>query len=310
MDPIREKARDKLKTIAAEVRSNIPGSNPPANNPEFTRLTKGMTHTELQTQWESTKKTHTLRTVCIDFVGWYAGEMGIDIMSSIPAKARDPKVDGFFALEQTLKKCGKPHAWVSAKKGGRPKCGDILRHNPAFHVDVALGYQASAGGSIEYEKYVPNGVLVRVAGGQSSHPRPTEDVSKEFDAIKVVSGKGPYNPSASNLEGWLDLERFFNGPPAPTPPWLAGWWKVTWRGAAYYYYFFGDGTVKYTQDQRHPNPPPITADDTGDFTVDGNKISITWSSTGSEEIFTRDPPRDGQMDGSWNNREKLSASKQ
>src|SRR5215831_2088803 len=111
MDPNREKARDKLKPIAAEVRSNIPGSNPPANNPEFTRLTKGMTHTELQRQWESTKKTHTLRTVCIDFVGWYAGEMGIDIMSSIPPKARNKDVDGYFALEQALKKCGKSHAW-------------------------------------------------------------------------------------------------------------------------------------------------------------------------------------------------------
>jgi hypothetical protein len=301
MNPIREKARDKLKGIAEEVQSKRDAA-------EFTRLTKGMTHEKLQTEWESTKKTHTLRTVCIDFVVWYAGEMGIDMMSSIPAKARDPKVDGYFALEQTLNKCGKSHAWVSAAKGGRPKCGDILRHKPpAFHVDVAFGYQGSDG-IIQHEKYVPNGVLVRVAGGQSWHPRPTEDVSKEFDAIKRVIGKGPYNPSA--LEGWLDLERFFGGPPAPTPLWLVGWWEVTWRGAAYYYYFYADGTVKYTKDQRHPVATPIIADDTGDFTVDFNKISVTWRSTGSVETFVRDPARDGEMGGSWNNLEKLSASKQ
>ena len=87
MSTIREKARGLLKQIPDEVQSKRDAA-------EFTRLTNGMTHTQLQTQWEETKQTHTLRTVCIDFVGWYAGQMGIDMMKSIPANARDPKLDG------------------------------------------------------------------------------------------------------------------------------------------------------------------------------------------------------------------------
>jgi hypothetical protein len=163
MATLRDKARNLLKNID-EVQSK-------RDAVEFTRLTKGMTHAKLQAEWEQTKQTKTLRTVCIDFVVWYAGEMGINIISSIPAKVSNPKVDGYFALEQTLRKCGKGHAWVSAAQGGRPDCGDILRHK-AFHVDVAFGYEG-----------IESNILVRIAGGQSSHPRPTNDVSKEFDNI-------------------------------------------------------------------------------------------------------------------------------
>lgn len=288
MATIREKASDLLKAIPDEVQSKRDAA-------EFTRLTKGMTHDELQNQWEKTKQTHTLRTVCIDFVVWYAGQMGIDMMSFIPAKARDPKLDGYFGLEQTLKKCGKGHAWVSAAQGGRPQCGDILRHK-AFHVDVAFGFEG--------------GVLVRVAGGQSWHPRPTNNVSNEFDNIKRVRGKGPYN--SSDLEGWLDLERYLEPPPAPIPAWVVGWWEVTWRGAGYYYYLGSDGSARWTQTPpalRTPPPPVKSVPRMGRLTFAfPYSVTIRWFDSGSVEVFTRDPNAN-EMTGKWNGSERIEASK-
>jgi len=290
MATIRDKARDLLKPIADEVQSKRDAD-------EFSRLTGGMTHKRLQTEWENTKQTHTLRTVCIDFVGWYAGQMGIDILSSIPANLRNSKVDGYFALEQTLKKAGKGHAWVSAAQGGHPKCGDILRHK-AFHVDVAVDFD-------EVKK-----VLFRIAGGQSYHPRPTDNVSAEFDNVKRVGGDGPYN--SANLEGWLDLERFFEPPPAPTPAWVFGWWEVTWRGAGYYYYLGPDGSALWTQSP--PSlatlPPPIKSGPRrGQVTFAfPSTVTIRWFDSGSVEVFTGDA-NGGAMTGKWNSSERIEASK-
>jgi hypothetical protein len=290
MATIRDTARDLLKKIPDEVQSKRDAA-------EFTRLTNGMTHTKLQAEWEKTKQTKTLRTVCIDFVVWYAGQMGIDMMSSIPGTVRDPKVDGYFALEQTLKKCGKGHAWVSAAQGGKPQCGDILRHKPpAFHVDVAFGFEGN--------------VLVRIAGGQSWHPRPTNDVSNEFDNVKRVRGKEDYKPSA--LEGWLDLERFFEPPPAPIPAWVVGWWKVTWRGAGYYYYLEPDGSARWTQTPPAlgtPLPPVKSGPQRGRFTFAlPYSVTIRWFDSGSVEVFARNPNAN-EMTGTWNGGERIEASK-
>jgi hypothetical protein len=193
MSDIRDKAKKILDRVpvTGEVRSD--------RDPVlFQKLTGGVTHEVLMEDW----KKGGIRTVCIDFVCWYAGQMGIDIISSIPRESRNPKVDGFFALKETLVKCGKGYAFVAATKDAPlPQCGDILRHGKgAFHVDVALGFDGN--------------VLLRAAGGQSSHPRPSDDVSKEYDNVKRVRGSAQYD--FSNLQGWLDIEKFF-GPPPEAP---------------------------------------------------------------------------------------------
>jgi hypothetical protein len=192
MSIIRDKAKSVLAQVpeTGEVRSDL-------NPALFKKLTGGVTQEILMENWKSGG----IRTVCIDFVCWYAREMGIDIISSIPPKLRNPKVDGFFALQETLTKCGKGYAYVAATKDGpRPECGDILRHGKgAFHVDVAVGFDDK--------------VLLRAAGGQSSHPRPKSDVSKEYDNVLRVRGKGPYD--FSNLQGWLDIEKFFSAVEVP-----------------------------------------------------------------------------------------------
>jgi hypothetical protein len=109
MATIRDKARDLLKPIPDEVQSKRDAS-------EFSRLTNGMTHTKLQTEWENTKKTSTLRTVCIDFVVWYAGQMGIDMMSLIPAKVP-------WGANSSLPREGRTHATTRPRAGGRSRGG-------------------------------------------------------------------------------------------------------------------------------------------------------------------------------------------
>lgn len=194
--------RDKAKKILAEIpEREVRSDRDPLL---FQKLTGGVTHEVLMENW----KTGGIRTVCIDFVCWYARQMSIDILSSIPPKSRNANVDGFFSLQETLIKCGKGYAYVAATKDGpRPQCGDILRHGKgAFHVDIALGFDGD--------------VLLRAAGGQSSHPRPKPkppngwDVSKEYDNVTRVRGKEPYD--FSNLQGWLDIEKFFT-PLSETP---------------------------------------------------------------------------------------------
>lgn len=290
MATIREKASELLKQVPDEVRSN-------GDRPLFSRLTNGMTHENLMAEWERTKQTKTLRTVCIDFVGWYAQQMGIDIISSIDPKSRDKNLDGFFNLQKTLEKCGKRHAWVSAANGGRPQYGDILRHT-AFHVDVALGFDGN--------------ILLRAAGGQSRHPRPTNDVSQEFDNVKRVRSTGPYD--SRNLQGWLDIELFFEPPPVPIPAWVVGWWKVMWRGGIYYYHLGADRTARWTQMPPPPvTPPPLlpSAPRTGRLKfTNPYGITIRWTDSGSVEVFARKPNTvANEMTGTWNSSERIEATK-
>lgn len=189
MVDVRKKAHSFLDTIPDEVKSK--GTDD--EEKLFIKLTGGKTHAALQAEWESTKKTTgVLRTVCIDFVVWYSQQMEVNLYKTIDPKVLNLNVDGFFNLEATLKKAGKSHAWVPSTSQKLPQFGDILRHT-VWHVDISLG--------------MDKGILERVAGGQSSHPRPTEDVSKEYDNIKRIRGKKEYDPK--DLQGWLDLDLFF-----------------------------------------------------------------------------------------------------
>jgi len=285
LSPIRQKACGLLEQVDHEIKSNER-----ADQVKFETLTMGMTQKKLLAEWESTKHTKTLRTVCIDFVCWYAKEMKINIISSIPPSKVNVKADGFFSLKETLGKCGKRHAWVSAANGTQPQCGDILRHT-AYHVDVALEFVA--------------GSLVRVAGGQSSHVRPTNDVSKEFDNVMRVDRKVKYDPR--KLQGWLDLDLYFGATPSLdlTLDWLHGWWKV-WD-TNYYYYFFGPGgVVQYIKSKpSNISRPPVRADNTGTYTHTANLLVIDWKqSPGAEfscqEKFYNAAPGCRQMNATSN----------
>jgi hypothetical protein len=179
MSDIRDKAKKILDQVpnTGEVRSN-------RDRDLFKTLTGGVTQEDLMKNW----KTGGIRTVCIDFVCWYGGQMGITGIGS------------YFDLKNSLSKIKKDYAWMPATEDARPQCGDILRHT-AFHVDVALGFDGD--------------VLLRAAGGQSSHPRPKADVSDEYDVVKRVRGLGPYD--SQKLQGWLDIEKFFGACPGSLP---------------------------------------------------------------------------------------------
>jgi hypothetical protein len=245
MSEIREKAANILK----EVPKGEPGIRSDKQPAEFKRFT-GYTHQQMLDSWRANMNGPKLLTACGGYASYVAGRLGIT------------GIESFFELEKSLNAAGKAHAWVPASAGAKPQVGDILRHT-AFHVDVAAGWDG--------------GKLIRVAAGQSYHPRPTKSVENEFDALKWVTGKADYNPA--NLQGWLDLDLYFGAAPAPGPTtgWLNGWWKV-WDGNTYYYFFGPNGAVSYIK-----TPPtntgagPIHPNNRGRYTLQGSQLVITWN---------------------------------
>jgi hypothetical protein len=211
----------------------------------------GYRHSEMMQSWRDNKNGPKLLTACGGFASKFAGLIGIT------------GIDSFFDLEKSLIDSGKPHAWVPASSGAKPQVGDILRHT-VFHVDVAAGWNGAK--------------LIRVAAGQSLHPRPTKSVEGEFDCLKWVTGAGPYN--RANLQGWLDLDLYFGAPPSvgPTLGWLNGWWKV-WDGNTYFYYFSPNGAVQYTKTQpANTNGPPKHPNNIGRYIyTPPNQLVVTWN---------------------------------
>jgi len=253
----------------------------------------GYKHEDMMKSWRENMKGPKLLTACAGFASKFGGLIGITGIGS------------YFELQKSLTEAGKSHAWVPASSGAKPQVGDILRHT-VFHVDVAAGWDGPK--------------LVRVAAGQSSHPRPTNNVENEFDALKWVTGSGAYNPA--NLQGWLDLDKYFGASAAPgpiptrtvpPPEWLFGWWRVNWRGDPYRYFFYRDGTVEWTENLQQPTlRPPLIIDGTGTFVFDSlGKITIQWES-GSVETFSRGAST-RELRGTWvgsnGSQAQLAASK-
>ncbi len=131
------------------------------------------------------------------------------------------------------------------------------------------------------------------------------------DVLKRTYGTTPYD--YKKLQGWIDIELYFGAGAQtdPVPGWLLGWWKVVWRGQAYYYYFFGNRQVKWTQTEPAGVLQPLLgANDTGSFAVDDNGVIIRWAATGSVEKFSSGLGDDaGPMQGKWNDSEALTATK-
>lgn len=275
---------DRSVPEGAVYRSN---ENPPTFLNNFSLYTN-TNHLRLLADWAAGG----IMTACNGFVGWYANEIGIKGITE------------WFTLQASLDAIGKGHAWVKPAFNVLPKCGDILKHK-ILHVDVALEMK--------------NGRLRRVAAGQGDgspnslhvRSRPPAERALEYDVLRRVTGDGPYNPA--NLEGWLDLDKFFGPTPqfAEMPKWVLGWWTVTWRGMIYYYYFSENYEVRWIQ------VPPIStafsppaANDVGDVTVAPFGIVIRWRTSGSVEKFfpDTDPPVSG-MWGTWNDNERITGVK-
>jgi hypothetical protein len=174
---IRDKAKEILDHAVPEdivIKSN---EAPPQYNNAFLQYT-GTSHSVLLANWQ----TQGIMTACNGFVNWYARSLGINDISN------------WFSLKESLERINKLHAWVESSPDTAPQYGDILKHK-IFHVDVAIGFNDS--------------LLRRVAAGQSYHKRPAsqEKILQEYDVLTRVTGKAPY--SWQNLEGWLDIERYF-----------------------------------------------------------------------------------------------------
>lgn len=240
----------------------------------YEKYTGGLKHETLEANW----KKGGIMTGCNAFAGWYAAQLG------------SQKYLGRFDLPTFLPSIGKGHAWVKSAAGKRPAYGDILLHT-GLHEDVALDFDGN--------------ILNRMAAGQGGK-------GMGCDILCRVRGKAAYN--AANLQGWIDLDLYFGAAAAtqPLPAWLPGWWKVIWRGQAYYYCFDRNNQVKWTQSPpSRTEQPPSVARDTGSVAVDGAaSITIRWGATGSvEKLAPLANVGALQMRGTWNGGERLEAVK-
>jgi len=246
-----------------------------ASAKEFTRLTAGYTHEQLVQNWSKGGQL----TCCMGFVQWYGYQLGAKINL------------GQFTLPKPVIDIGKGDAWVKSSKGPEPKYGDILLHT-GVHIDVALDIDKAH-------------ILHRVAAGQGR--------VGQRDILCRVKGAAPFD--FRKLQGWIDIERYFESgaATAPNPSWLVGWWKVTWRGQAFYYLFDRGSQVRWTQaPPSHPAMPLNVPRDTGNVATEAPAtVTIRWGASGSEEKLALLPTDTATlgMEGTWNDTEKLTAVK-
>lgn len=273
-DDIRERARQ----ILAEVPpfgQQINSVGPTAS--KFVKMT-GTTQATLEANW----KTGGIMTTCNAFVGWFGRELG------------SKNYLGRFDIDTMLKKWGKENAWIPASSGAQPKYGDIFRPKK-FHMGISLDFEGGMWNTAESGQ-----------GGSKTG----------YDIIKRK--RTQWDPSA--MQGWVDIELLLGDgavqqpstsptSSVPVPEWLPGWWVVSWRHENFYYYFDRSFGVSWTLVQpAGPSYPPAGARDKGQVTLESlNGISIVWGATGSVEKLVKDPAATGQMSGTWNAKEALSA---
>ncbi len=116
--------------------------------------------------------------------------------------------------------------------------------------------------------------------------------------------EGDWRPYAhpNTLHPSITVIHFGHDDPDPQlTSWLLGWWSVTWRAQIYFYYFDNRGRVGYTQTQLGK----------GYWFDGGSAISITWTNTGTLEVFSYALPSipGVSLAGQWNASEPLLAIK-
>lgn len=272
MSAIRDKARRIIEAIPHRDIRSNDGTG------DFAHYTGGVTQKTLDDAWKAGSNL----TCCNAFAGWYGRELG------------SAHYLGRFDLEKYLPTIDKGSAWVKSCAERRPRYGDILIH-AQLHEDVALDFDGD--------------VLTRIAAGQGGK-------RAGCDILKRVRGTGPYD--WHKLLGWLDIDIYFDESIAPAPvdlpvpPWLPGWWTVTWRGRAYYYHFNAKRQVRWT-DFKPMNTalPPTIPKDSGAITMDiAAGVTVRWNATGSVERFALQPVVGAlRMGGTWNGSERLEAVK-
>lgn len=259
----------------------------------FTKLS-GITHLRLLQSWGMAARpggatfadTPPGLTSCNGFVGIYGASIGLTDQTTANSL-------GKFRLDQWLKKWGKSHAWVPSTAGARPKFGDIFELAPRPHEGISLDF---------------DGDLWNTAEGGQGGSKMGFDIIKRKQARQISDVVT--NDKAETLKGWVDIERFLNGPPPTTvPSWLPGWWSVPWRGRTFFYFFDSNFTASWTFAKPVSNAlAPMTFDDTATVTFDDAKsITLKWSKTGSVEQFSA--ATESSLVGTWNAAEPLIATR-
>jgi hypothetical protein len=270
---IRDRARAYLDAVpeTGQINSND-------GTGRFEKLT-GVTQAALEENWAKPPPFNSM-TACNEFVGKFGATLG------------SKNYLGTFFLDTQLGKWGKGLAWVPfVADGPRPKYGDIFLRKKAgtkiLHQGISLDFNGATWNTPEAGQ-----------GGKNTG----------YDIIKRKQTIYP----GDALLGWVDLELYFKSAAqtGPAPEWLVGWWKVTWRGQAYYYYFDRNRQVKWTQIlPGDTSQPPLAASDTGTSAVEpNNAVTTRWGATGSVEKFSIVFGTGAQMEGTWNGTEPLTAA--
>jgi len=261
-----------IRSRAEEILKEVPdyGKQINSDGPTAALFTK-LTGVNQQTLTDNWTKGG-IRTCCMDFVGWFASRLG------------SAKYLGRFDLESFLPSIGKGYAWIKSTADVRPLYGDICRHT-AYHVGVSLDFDG------DHWNHVDAGQ----GGPKVGH-----------DVLKRTRGTLAYD--YRKLQGWIDLEFYFNSD--PVPDWLPGWWKVMWRGQPYYYNFDKNNRVKWTRIvPLNATQPSNDFDDTGVVVFERpGAVTVRWNDTGSLEQFNKSDSDNSSMAGTWNNTEPLSAT--
>ena len=238
---------DKIKNVVNAVK----GAAPIVNNPLFETMT-GLTHKKLFESWQGGG----ILTSCNGFVmkaGDAAGVKGL----------------GGFYMEETLRKMGKSHCWITPDSGEKPQWGDVFESRSAnigfqnLHVGISLSVEGDTWLTIE--------------GGQGGR-------GLGYDRVARVKKKY----KTDHLLGWVDM-RLFSSDAPPMPEWLVGAWMI-FSGTNKYIYTFG----RHGEVCQKPYQPTVIAAnlpnlDTGKlWTISGDTVKVKWDREGGEETFTYD----------------------
>jgi hypothetical protein len=269
-----------IRALAKSVLSVVPERPGQITSlqPEYQKYT-GLSHATMKKNWDGGG----IMTGCNAFTGWYARTL----RGMVPDCNAPTAYLGRFDLATYLPTIGMGHAWVKSSPTNWPYYGDICRHK-SFHVGVSLDFIG------EQWEHADAG-----QGGKGVG----------CDILKRTLSKTNYD--WTKLEGWVDIEVYYGTAPqlGAVPDWLQGWWNINWRGDNYYYFFNVDRRVKWTQQKpRDLISRPLSAEGTGNFTIDDKWVAIYWES-GTVEVFQRSDSDDAHMEGRYNNMEDISGDR-
>jgi hypothetical protein len=267
MADVRQKARDFLTQVPENVDVTSDGSTAAL----FTKLT-GTSHASLQATWKQEDVAKKARRDAgnFDMSGLPTTTTCNAFIVQLGQAIGSPISLGQFDIEQKLKSAGRGEAWVPAKSGKRPACGDVFRPLK-FHMGASLDFVGDQ--------------WLTVEAGQGG---PGDDYTKGHDIVKRK--KQPWNPAY--LQGWVDIEILMKLVANKTPKWMIGWWRFEMKPAAQFVWLPVHGSAQsFDKPPMNAKLPPIGPGKKGEITVDDDSegLTIVWEGAATPDTLRHLP---------------------